>query len=517
MEILPIKRLVLRGAFSERGSAIAIKVKMIFRCKEEEYAHEFYVVEKLAFDVVLGIDFLTKYKMQMMCDETIEIKFRKTNEQSPTINAFTRDDAEVKLQKILDKNTEVFEEEVGRMNHYEHQIEINLRKPFKKKTYPVPEMHMERVRTYIEELEEKGIISMEATQYINPLVVVVKKNGKIRLCLDARELNKTMTNDHAQPPTIEEVFRRIGKKKYFTTLDITNAFWQIPLEQDSRKYTGFLFDGQTYVFNRMPFGLKTAGASFTRAMELALGAKNCEFMTVYLDDVLIASNTLEEHLSHIKWVLGKLKKVGFRLNRDKCEFMKEEIKFLGHSFSEVKAEINNETKMAVINFERPRNKKAVQAFLGLVNWDRRFIKNLARMTQPLEVLLKKGRKFEWAKEQQEAFNEIKRAFQEAPDLCIIRPDYQFGIFVDAARSGLGARLYQYQEGSDERHTVGYASKSLKGAEINYTVTELECLAMVWALRKWHTLLLGRHVKIHTDHQALKFLNTCINNNGRIAR
>jgi len=112
---------------------------------------------------------------------------------------------------------------------------------------------MNGVRLYIQELESKGIISKEATQYVNPLVVVVKKNGDIRLCLDARELNKQMTNDHAQPPTIVEVFRRIGRKKYFTTLDISNAFWQIPLEEDSRQYTGFLFDGQTYVFNRMPF------------------------------------------------------------------------------------------------------------------------------------------------------------------------------------------------------------------------------------------------------------------------
>lgn len=117
-------------------------------------------------------------------------------------------------------------------------------------------------------------------------------------------------------------------------------------------------------------------------------------LVLYLDDVLIVSNTLEEHLHHIELVLKRLRKVGFKLNHDKCEFLKEEIKFLGHTFNEIKAEINNDTKTAVANFEKPRNKKAIQAFLGLVNWDRRFIKNLARMTQPLEALLKKGQKFE---------------------------------------------------------------------------------------------------------------------------
>jgi len=180
------------------------------------------------------------------------------------------------------------------------------------------------------------------------------------------------------------------------------------------------------------------------------------------------------------------------------KFMSEEIKFLGHKFSEIKAEINKDTKTAIANFEKLKNKKSVQMFLSLINWDRRFIKNLARMTQPVESLLKKGRKFEWTREQQKAFNEIKRSFQEAPDLFLIRPEHEFGIFVDAVKSGLGVRLHQYKKGSKERYIVGYASRSLKGAEVNYTVTELECLAIVWALRKWHTLLLGRHVKIHTD-------------------
>jgi hypothetical protein len=209
--------------------------------------------------------------------------------------------------------------------------------------------------------------------------------------------------------------------------------------------------------------------------------------------------------------------VGFRLNKNKCEFMREEIKFLGHTFNQVKASINDETREAIADFARPKTKKQVQAFLGLVNWDRRFIKNLSRLTKPIEELLKKGRKFAWDREQQEAFNGIKEAFGEAQDLYLMQPESLLGIYVDAARTGLGARLYQYQEGSEEKQTVGYASRSLKGAKLNYTVTELEYLALVWSLRKWHTLLLGRKVRVHTDHQALKFLGTCIHNNGRIAR
>lgn len=175
----------------------------------------------------------------------------------------------------------------------------------------------------------------------------------------------------------------MGLRKFFSILDISQAFWQIPLEEDSCKYTGFSFDNQTYVFRRMPFGIKTAGASFTRALDLALGNQGRECVIVYIDDILIASNSLEEHIEHLKFVLGKLEAVRFKLNRDKCNFLQERINFLGHQFSEIEARMNEETKAAIQNFAQPRTKKSIQSFLGLVNWDRRFIKNLANMTRPL--------------------------------------------------------------------------------------------------------------------------------------
>lgn len=151
------------------------------------------------------------------------------------------------------------------------------------KIYPIPEVHKETVTQYINELENDGIIRRAPTQYINPLVVVIKKNGQIRLCLDARELNKRMANNHAQPLSIKEVFQHIGHRKYFTTLDVTQAFWQIPLEEESQKYIGFMYNNQTYVFRRLPFSLKMSGSSFSRAMNLALNEQDLDFLIIYLD------------------------------------------------------------------------------------------------------------------------------------------------------------------------------------------------------------------------------------------
>ncbi|KMQ89606.1 retrotransposon ty3-gypsy subclass, partial [Lasius niger] len=518
MRIIPIKKFSLTGAFSDRGQPIAHRIQINFRICGEEFTHELYVVRNLAYEMILGIDFLSERKAVLQCGREFTVEFLEKNEDRERLNAIAIEDADEILDKILNDHSELFIDEIGCVEHYEHEILMDNEKPFKGKTYPVPEVHRRKVKEHLLELERDGIIERAQTQFVNPLVVVVKKTGEIRLCLDAREINKRMANDHDQPPTIDEVFRRIGDKKYFTTLDVAKAFWQIPLKEESRRYTGFKFDNQTFVFRRLPFGLKTAGASFTRAMQRAIGDECDPFTIIYLDDILIASNNLEEHVFHVNHILERLKRVGFRLNRDKCEFFKTEIRFLGHTFNQIKAEMNEDTKLAIQNFERPRNKKAIQAFLGLVNWDRRFVKNLATMTKPLERMLRKTEKFEWTDETQRAFTEIKRAFQDAPCLFIIRPGLKFGIYVDASKYGLGARLYQYSEDKpEERYTVAYASRSLKGAELNYTVTEIECLALVWALRKWHATLLGRHIRVHSDHRALKFMTACADDSARIAR
>lgn len=514
---IPIKRLALKGAFSEKGASVGYKAQMTLELVGRVFVQEFCIVPRMIHPLVLGVDFLSHYGATVRLEgEKLGLSFAADAKHMMRLESMSEREAQGELGSVLRKHQEIFENKIGKVNHYRHEIRLTSEMAYKSRTYPVPEVHRDKVRQYLMELEREGIIRKAPTQFVNPLVVVVKKTGKIRICLDARELNKRMVNDYAQPPSIEEVFRRIGCRKFFTTLDVSKAFWQIPLVEESEQYTGFLFDNQTYVFRRMPFGIKTAGASFARAMQLALGNECDNFVIAYLDDILIASHTFEEHIEHVNQVLGRLEKVGFRLNKSKCEFMRTEIKFLGHTFNEIEAGMNEETKAAVRNFQKPRNRRAIQSFLGLVNWDRRFIRNLATLTRPLENLLKKQTKFDWTSEVQVAFQEIKNAFAAAPTLFLVRPGFRFGVQVDAAVSGLGARLYQYDD-KGQQFTIAYASRSLKGAESNYTITELECLALVWALRKWCALLMGCHVRVQTDHKALKFVSACVRSSARIAR
>lgn len=520
MRVVPIRKFNLVGAFSEKGEPIAKKIFVDFVIGEREFSYGLYVVKNLSYEMVLGLDFLSENNAILhCCEKNFKLGFDvNRGVENVAVNVMSLDKIDPNLEIILRKHGQIFEDNIGRVNNYEHEIRVTSNAPYKCKTYPIADIHRDKVKEHLLELERMNIIERTATQFINPLVVVVKKSGEIRLCLDARELNKRMENDHNQPPTIDEIFKRIGSRKVFSTLDVAKAFWQIPLRKSDRKFTGFRFDNQTYVFKRMPFGLKTAGSSFMRAINKTIGDDCHNFALVYLDDILIASDSLEQHYKHLDLILGRMEEAGFRLNESKCEFLKNEISFLGHTFDQVKVDMNTDTRLAIQNFPKPYNRKTIQSFLGLVNWDRRFIHRLAELTKPLEQLLKKNVKFQWREEHQNAFMSIKEAFRDASCLSIIRSDMKFGIYTDASRSGLGARLYQYHESNPEaKYTVAYASRSLRGAELNYTITELECLAIVWALRKWHLMLLGRHIVIHTDHRALKFLTSCADDSTRIAR
>lgn len=196
--MIPIRKFALKGAFSERRSLIANKIRLEFRIEEQRFEHEFYMVERMAYEVILGIDFLSRTRMSMKCDEKFSYQFEGEVERGKTIATLAVSEAELRLEEILSEKERMFDGRIGCVNHYSHKIQMITGAPFKRRTYPIPDKHKAAVGKYLRTLEKEGIVSKQATQYINPLVVVIKKNGNIRMCLDARELNKRTTNDHAQ-------------------------------------------------------------------------------------------------------------------------------------------------------------------------------------------------------------------------------------------------------------------------------------------------------------------------------
>ena len=254
----------------------------------------------------------------------------------------------------------------------------------------------------------------------------------------------------------------------------------------------------------MPFGLSNAPGTFQRLMNHVLQEYLDEFLTVYIDDIVIYSETFEKHLIHLEKTFRKIKEANLTLGLEKCEFAKEKLKFLGHEISKEGIQSDPDKIVKIQEFKRPGTVKEVRQFLGLTSYYRRFINNFSKIARPINSLLNKDIGFEWKEEQEKAFEELKKRLMETPVLQY--PDFNrsFIICTDASEKGLGAVLEQLDDEGKEK-PVAYASRSLKPAELNYSVTDLECLAVIWAVQKFHKYLIFKPFEIVTDHAALKTL------------
>lgn len=526
---LPAPITFIKGALGDKMK-INRQILLEFNINQKEIWQPCVVVKKLTNPIILGFDFILQQGV-IIDPITQSARLDKLGESTQLQTTEGRlcalhglveedppqEDRNREIEELKQEFAKVFEDKTGKMVGYKHKIKLRNAAPFKGKSYPIPQAYRDQIQKQIDQLVEQKIIKRAATEYINPIVVVKKKNGDLRMCLDARNINARMEADHAQPPNVEEILCKIDDAKWFAQLDINKAFWTMELEEESQQYTGFLFGSQTYVHLRVPFGIKTAGGSFTRGLGQILGPKLERCIILFLDDILIFEKTWKRLMLLVREVLTKLHKGGLTVNKEKSRIGVTEVKFLGHVINEFKIKMTEETKQTIIDFPTPKGKKQLQAFLGLANWDRKFIPALSEQTRPLETLLQKEKKFRWESPQEEAFRQIKRSFKEAEDLFLMKKNPQLGIETDASKLALGARLYQKNPETQALETVAYSSRSLKPREQQYTVTEMEGLAVVWALHKWHIWLAERPITVKTDHKALTFIQTCALTNNRLAR
>lgn len=332
-------------------------------------------------------------------------------------------------------------------------------------------------------MEEWNIIECRQTEYVSPLVIVRKKDGCIRVCLDARFLNNRMVKDHVNPPNPTDLLFEFTTGQVLSSVDLTASYWQIKILPEHQKYTGFSFDGHTYVFKVLPFGLSTSVGSFIRCLTKILGTETNSFVIPYVDDLLIFSKDFYTHMQHLRVVFQKFREAKITIKLSKSKFVSEKIKFLGHIISDQGVEMDPERIRAIKELPAPTNITRLRSFLGLVNYDHRFCRNFSALTVPLLRLLKKGQCWKWGQIEIEAFEGIKSAFLAVTMLKHPNVAYPFYIQTDASSFGLGAILYQTDD-SGNRNVIAYASRTLKPNELPYTVTEKELLAIVYALRQW---------------------------------
>ena len=338
------------------------------------------------------------------------------------------------------------------------------------------------------------------------MVVVGKKDGSKRFCVDYRKLNAITTTNSYPLPIIHDIFSNIAKRghqpRYFSALDLASGYWQVPMYEDHIHKTTFTCHLGLYSFLRLPFGLKNAPASFQSMMDLIFGDQIDKHMAVFIDDINVYSLTFEEHMDHLKQTFDKCRKYGLKLKKKKCYFGCEKLEFLGHVVSREGLIVDDRKVEAIQQYGTPTNVTHIKKFLGMTGYYAQFINGYQQMAEPLHRLERKNAKFIWTKEHDEAMQQLKDALVTAPILVYPNMQQHFTLLTDASDHGLGAILAQYDPEAGVEFAVAYASKSLQPAERNYSATHREGLAAKWAIKKFQRYLRGRQFTLITDHAAL---------------
>ena len=421
------------------------------------------------------------------------------------------------MSEILENHSKPFTDVPGRTKDISHKLKTSTESPNRLRAYRTPHSLRPKVKAEIDNMLKLGIIEPSTSAWASPIVVVAKPNGDIRLCTDYRALNKITEFDPYPIPRIDEILDEVAAAKYITTLDLTKGFYQVPLDSEAKAKSAFITPFGQYSYNVMPFGMMNASATFQRLVDTVL--KDCsEYCRQYIDDVAIFSNTWEDHLKHVDTVLTKIEESGLTIKPSKCKIAYSEVTYLGHTVGNKQIKPMLDKVEAVRKFPTPVTKKNVRSFLGLSGYYRKFVPHYAQISEPLiELSKKKAPKLVvWTQNSEDSFQTLKEYLISEPILST--PDFTRPFFLqtDASNLGLGAVLSQLDSEYQE-HPIVYLSRKLKSNEINYSVPEKECLAIVWAIGKLRYYLLGYKFTVMTDHLALKWLDKTRAANNRLMR
>ncbi|KAG6438864.1 hypothetical protein O3G_MSEX000284, partial [Manduca sexta] len=419
------------------------------------------------------------------------------------------------LMEVLWKNQEVFGKSVQPTPLAEHCIDSGDSNPISVPPYRLPPPRLTLLKQEIEKMLDSGVIEPCISPWSAPVIMVPKKDGTVRVCIDYRKLNAVTVPDIYPLPRIDDLLHAAKPTPYMSTLDLRAGYWQVKVKTEDQDKTAFITPFGIFRFKRMPFGLRNAPSTFQRLIDkIRVSLENVK-MLAYLDDLIIFSVTYEDHLEDLDKVLMKLNQSNLRVNFSKCRFCCSTIKYLGHVITPDGLKVDPEKVTAILDSPTPKNLKHLMTFLQTCSWYRRFIPSFAKISEPLSRLTRKNQQWTWSAEQENAFQELKTRLTTAPVLRQADETKPYVIKSDASNYALGAVLVQ-GEGEDE-HPVEYASRLMTPAERNYSTTEREALAVVWAISKFRGYIEGLPVTVITDHQALKWLMSLRSPTGRIAR
>ena len=422
---------------------------------------------------------------------------------------------EWKIIKLLKKYSGIFSKnryDIGRTHLLTADLNVKTETPIFTRQYPLEEKKKEILKEEIETMEKMGLIEQSNSAFNSPLVLIKKKDGTFRVVTDFRKINKSIPPQNFPLPSFEETIEILANNKWYSNLDLINAYSQVPLAPDSKKYTGFTANNRKWVFRTLPFGLKNNVHIFQQMMSLLLGDMQNTRALCYVDDLCIFAKTFDSHLARLEELFQKLQYAKLKLKPSKCNLFQEKINFLGHEISREGIIPGQKKIEAVKNIPKPVTKKQVRQFLGLASYFRRFVPDFAELSAPLHDLTKPSTRFKWTEVENHSFNELKSRLCNPPVLAFPDPNKTYILTTDASTYGLGAILSQKTDGQEK--VIAYLSRKLSTAELNYGATDLEMLAVCYAIEQFRPYLIGRHFILVTDHRPLLYLQQMKNPNSR---
>ena len=433
----------------------------------------------------------------------------------------------LEAKRMLSSFEDIFskgDEDIGFCNLVKHRIDLVDPTPFKQRYRTIPPSMFDEVREHLQKLLACGIIKKSHSPYASNIVLVRKKSGELRLCVDFRQLNNLTKKDSYALPRIDDILNTLAGSTYYTVLDMKSGYYQVELEERHKERTAFTAGPLGfYQYERLPFGLACAPATYQRLMEECLGDLNLKICVIYLDDIIIFAKTYEEHMTRLQQVLQRLRECNLKLAPKKCKFFQSKVTYVGHVVSSDGIGTDPSKIEKIQSWPKPKSPEEVRSFLGFAGYYRKYVKGFSSIAQPLSKLIpgsstsKKSRKkskttsandsppsFVWGSDQDKAFTELKRILSSPPILAYADFSLPFELHTDASSLGLGAVLYQEQSGI--KRVISYASRGLSKAEKNYSAHRLEFLALKWSItEKFADYLYGQHFQVFTDNNPLTYV------------
>ena len=433
-----------------------------------------------------------------------------------------KEEMALKAKQLLMEFHHIFcleKNEMGCTDATEHVIELlpEQDEPFKERFRRIAPHEVEEVCQHIQEMLDGGAIQPSQSPWCNAVMLVQKKDGTSRFCIDFRHLNARIKKDSYPIPKCPETMESLVRARYFSTMDLKSGFWQFKVSEDSRQYTAFTVGSMgVYEFLHMPYSLCNVAAKFQHLMQNCLGELNLAFAMVYLDDVIMYSEMLEDHLTRLQAIFDHFAHHGLKVKPSKCHFFKEEITYLGHEISAKGILPGQKGVKEIAQMGPPTTYTGVRKFIGAVGYFHHFIKNFARIAKPLNDLLGcgngklKNHPVSLTAAAEEAFYMLKKKCAMAPVLAFADLKRPFLLETDASKYSLGTKLQQVQE-DGKYHSVAYASHALCGSEANYHSSKLEFLALKWAVtQQFKEYLMYQPFTMQTDNNPLMYMLTTPN-------